>query len=340
MSSAWSAVKVRSVDTGSVGGVGGVHGEQEQMNATVGAAVPVVDDDNEGDDFSATISSQEPASVSMSKSSAHSTRPSMTRRMLVPFARSSTLKSGSLQDLKSSLSSAMTSTKQSRQQQHQQQQQQAPNDVEPPVAASQCQQVGAAAAGAAVPPRDKVERQRSGSSRSGRNPFRSSKSMLLLAQNQHIPQASTQLDCFISRQQADFLNYASQYNTSAAAAAAAAATGSANQSGSDNCWMQDNSLTGPASGQFVGHEQHQQLCTTSGSNQSLAATHLLHQNSHAIPMKIKGQLQDNIHHHHHHQQHQSSGSQQLLHQGSSLPATTGGSSSSGCNALSKCAKSE
>ena len=131
------------------------------------------------------------------------TRRPPTRRKLVPFGRSSTLKSGSLQDLKTAHGKqvggievvagqpADLASRQAGQQQQQQQQGQ-PDSL-------------------AASARPKLTRQRSSQAagaRPQRNPFRSSKSMLLLAQNQHIPQASAQLDCFMTRQQVDFLNYA------------------------------------------------------------------------------------------------------------------------------------
>lgn len=162
-----------------------------------------------------------PASLQEPKST-QSSRSSTARRILIPFGRSSTLKSGSLQDLKLSSS---TGTSQLLRRQAQAQAQAPPQSNQNQVVNTNSSKANQKA---------KLLRQRSSQASSAssnalnvsaasiqqnqpmsslrqnrsRNPLNSSKSMLLLAQNQHIPQATAQLDCLMSKQQADFINYA------------------------------------------------------------------------------------------------------------------------------------
>lgn len=202
----------------------------------------------------------------LSSASAQESQPSraaaIARRMLVPaLGRSSTLKSGSLQDLKST---------QARQ----------PGAASPGLRPASGQLLGSASGGggspasveqqqpAAAQVKPKLQRQRSSqassATRGPRNPFRSSKSMLLLAQNQHIPQASAQLDCFMRGQQVDFLNYA-QLAAAAAATSPSARSFRHATSASDDPWpsldspgLQGHSGASLAGGQLGQRQQHHQ----------------------------------------------------------------------------------
>lgn len=224
-----------------------------------------------------------------SKQLSQPTKPTNTRRMLAPFKRSATLKSGcSLQDLKSS--PAGTSMNVS-----------GATPTAPPTSGG--------AAKSAWGSRAKLQRQRSSQQQASntRNPFRPSRSLLLLAQNQHIPQASAQLDCLVSRQQADYLQYA-QY--AAAAAAAAASNRNNSNNNSNNC-------------------NHPTTWDAGQSPTSQAVNFALDQQ----PISILSPAQ---HHHHHH----NSSSNSTKHQ--HHPQITSQNSimleSSGSNALSKWAR--
>lgn len=172
-----------------------------------GAASPTgTSQDNENDDDD----SIHLASLRDQKSVGHDG----PRRTLVPFGRSSALKSGSLQDLKVSPAGGGGSGGGSggggggcgvspARQQHTQSAKRGLQNQRPRLERQRSSQVSSSSNALNSTNAPGQQRQQQ-----SRNPFRSSKSMLLLAQNQHIPQATAQLDSFMSKQQADFINYA------------------------------------------------------------------------------------------------------------------------------------
>jgi len=126
-----------------------------------------------------------------------------TRQRAPQIGRSATLQSGSLQELKVANSSRWQQRLGHSISSHSNQQ-----DASSAPASS----AGATTQRAVAASRQVLRRQRSSNQTtpapSQRGP---SKSMLLLAQNQHIPQAAAQIDSYIQKQQGDFMATAMQY---------------------------------------------------------------------------------------------------------------------------------
>uniref|UniRef100_A0A6G1S3Y8 Solute carrier family 35 member F4 n=1 Tax=Aceria tosichella TaxID=561515 RepID=A0A6G1S3Y8_9ACAR len=215
-----------------------------------------------------------------------------------PFGgRSQTPKSGSLQDLKVSPVAGGGGGSLSRKLKQVQtfasvQQREAPDRLRPKLERQRSSQVSSSSNALSSPSPNVTSTTATPGHphRQQRNPFRSSKSMLLLAQNQHIPQATAQLDCFMSKQQADFINYANyQRQQHRSDWPPSNATLNQSNSGSDQMHLSQGSNQSICQQQQQ-HQLHKNQLNSSSSSYDARAAHQYNQTMSS--------------HHHRQQQHQ------------------------------------